>query len=219
MMLTRCSCATSFSRALLVLIAFHISWTEAVIPIVHVPDDCTDGFTSGTDIALLTIPYPPSDVISIVGDFSNLTWSGTDPSNIELNGTDNEPGTARQYTLMGLNVIETLFEYYRPELHRSDDAMYLDTKYSSDVAYAEAHNFAQVNSGGNNVYIPFDGLTVQSTCGGRASTMNYTAAFCANDAGTAQSQLHALHMQDLQNVKVMLGNNTFTDCESLRSTC
>lgn len=187
-------------------------------PIVTVPASCTDGFTPGSSTALLTVPYSPQAVIGIVGDFQNLTWSGNAPSTVTLNGTDNTVGTARQYSLNGLNVVETLFQYYKPALNCQGYPLQPDPSVGpSDLSYAEAHNTAQIDFNGNNVYIPFDGISVTVSCQGKASTLNYTANFCANDAGSAQTQLDTLHAQDLQNVQAMLGNASSTDCNTIAS--
>ena len=184
-------------------------------PSVSVPATCTNGFTAGSDTVLLTVPYPPAQVLAIIDDFKNLTWSGNPPDTVTLNGTDNTPGTAREYTLSGLNVVETLFTYYRPNLNCAGFAIQPQWPFTPDFAYVEAHNTAQVNFNGNNAYIPYDGINVKTTCGGTASILNYTSHFCANDADSAASELHAIHTQDLAMVQSMLGNDSFTSCAGL----
>jgi hypothetical protein len=47
---------------------------------------CKDGFTAGTDTVLYTIPYTYSQVLSIIGSYKNLTWSGNPPDTVTLNG-------------------------------------------------------------------------------------------------------------------------------------
>ncbi|KAI5358438.1 hypothetical protein Slin14017_G107210 [Septoria linicola] len=53
------------------------------------------------DIAHRTIPYTYDQVLSIVGNFSNLTYAGSPDGTVKLNGTDNTVGTARTYDLAG----------------------------------------------------------------------------------------------------------------------
>ena len=195
--------------------------TVRAFPDVSVPSQCTAGFTAGSDTVLLTVPYPPAAVLDVVADFQNLTWSGNPPSTVTLNGTDNQPGTAREYSLDGLTVVETLLQYYRPPLScRGFPNTPPPPPFPFDTTYVEAHNTAQVDYDGNNVYLPFDGLSARSTCRGNATVLNYTTQFCANDAPSAQSQLHTVHTQDLQNVQAMLGNASFSSCQDLSTqTC
>ena len=167
---------------------------------------------------LLTVPYPPARVVEIIGDFQNLTWSGSPPDTVTLNGTDNQVGTARAYTLSGLDVVETLSEYYRPSLNCFGTPYQPNVaRYAVNMAYVEAHTFAEASFEGDKVYMPFDGISVASTCLGNASVLNYTANFCATNVSMTQSLLHSLHMQDLDNVQAELGNNSYTSCVGLWS--
>jgi len=50
--------------------------TSVIAQNVTVPDHCTAGFGAGTDIALVTLPYTYTQVLSIIGSYKNLTWSG-----------------------------------------------------------------------------------------------------------------------------------------------
>lgn len=68
---------------------------------VTVPSTCIDGYMSGTDTVLFTVPYTYDQVLSVIGNYSNLTWSGSPPGSVTLNGTDNTVGTARTYDLAG----------------------------------------------------------------------------------------------------------------------
>lgn len=81
---------------------------------VTVPTTCTDGFSAGTDTVIFTVPYTYNQVISIIGSYKNLTWSGNPDNTVTLNGTDNTVGTARTYDTAGAHVIETILEYSKP---------------------------------------------------------------------------------------------------------
>jgi hypothetical protein len=81
---------------------------------VTIPTTCTDGFTAGTDTVIFTVPYTYNQVISIIGSYKNLTWSGNPDNTVTLNGTDNTVGTARTYDTAGAHVIETILEYSKP---------------------------------------------------------------------------------------------------------
>jgi len=69
--------------------------TAAIAQNVIVPNTCTAGFEAGRDEVLYTVPYTYDQVLSIIRDFKNLTWSGNTPDTVSLNGTDNTVGTAR----------------------------------------------------------------------------------------------------------------------------
>ena len=80
----------------------------------RLPAGCVSGYTAGTDTVLLTIPYTYTQVLSIIGDYQNLTWSGNPKNTVTLNGTDNTVGTARTYDTAGAHVIETITVYDKP---------------------------------------------------------------------------------------------------------
>jgi hypothetical protein len=83
---------------------------------VTVPSTCIDGYEAGTDEALVTLPYTYDQVMSIIGSYKNLTWSGNPDDTVTLNGTDNTVGTARTYDTAGAHVIETILEYSKPAM-------------------------------------------------------------------------------------------------------
>ena len=80
----------------------------------RLPDGCVDGYQAGTDTVLLTVPYTYEQVLSIIGSYQNLTWSGSPFDTVTLNGTDNTVGTARTYDIAGAHVIETITVYEKP---------------------------------------------------------------------------------------------------------
>jgi hypothetical protein len=70
---------------------------------------CNDGFYLGTDKVIFTVPYVYAQVMSIIGDYQDLTWSGFPAGSITLNGTDNRVGTAKIYYIAGVHVVETIY--------------------------------------------------------------------------------------------------------------
>ena len=80
----------------------------------RLPDGCVDGYEAGTDTVLFTVPYTYQQVLSIIGSYQNITWSGSPPNTVTLNGTDNTIGTARTYDIAGAHVIETITVYEKP---------------------------------------------------------------------------------------------------------
>ena len=169
---------------------------------VTVSSTCTDGFTAGTDEALVTIPYTYDQVMSIIGSYKNLTWSGNPDDTVTLNGTDNTVGTARTYDIAGAHVIETILTYDKP---------------AAPGPYNEVHNTALLSVPAYNVSfsISYDGTVVSSICDGAASTFNFTAVYCATNATTAGAILHMLHSNDALTVGKFLGGQNFTSCEAL----
>jgi hypothetical protein len=59
------------------------------------PSGCNYDFEPGTDTVIYTTPYTYAQVMSIIGSFRNITWSGSPYDSVTLNGTDNTVGTAR----------------------------------------------------------------------------------------------------------------------------
>ena len=80
----------------------------------RLPDGCVDGYQAGTDTVLFTVPYTYQQVLSIIGSYQNITWSGSPSNIVTLNGTDNTVGTARTYDIAGAHVIETIAVYEKP---------------------------------------------------------------------------------------------------------
>ena len=167
---------------------------------VTVPTTCTGNFSAGTDEVLYTVPYTYDQVMSIIGSYKNLTWSGNPANTVMLNGSDNTVGTARTYTLTGLKVIETILEYSKPP---------------APGPYEEVHNTALLNAGSFSFYIPYDGTTVKEYCNGKASQFNFTAQFCSNNITAAGGLLHMVHLGDAVTVGQFLGGKNFTNCAAL----
>lgn len=170
----------------------------------RLPDGCVDGYSAGSDTVLYTVPYTYSQVLSIIGSYKNLTWSGNPDNTVSLNGTNNKVGTARTYNTSGAHVIETITVYDKP------------------VAgpYEEIHTLAPLTVPAYNVsfYAAYDGTTATAICNGAATAFNLTINFCATNVTTATAVLHSLHMADVQTVGVFLGNQNFTYCEAISTT-
>ena len=141
-------------------------------------------------------------MISIIGNYQNLTWSGNPINTVTLNGTDNTVGTARTYELDGAHLIETITYYSKPP---------------SPGPYQEVHNTALLTIAAANLtaYIPYDGTVVTSVCEGKASMFNFTAHFCANNATVAGPTLTMLHTSDAMTVGKFLGGMNYTNCAAL----
>jgi hypothetical protein len=60
---------------------------------------CGNVLYSGTDTVIFTVPYTYAQVMSIIGDYQNLTWSCSPAGSVTFNGTDNTVGTVRTYIL------------------------------------------------------------------------------------------------------------------------
>lgn len=172
---------------------------------VIVPTTCTGNYSAGTDEVLYTVPYTYDQVISIIGNYSNLTWSGSPENSVTINGTNDQVGTARTYDLAGAHVIETILEYSKPP---------------APGPYNEVHNTAllSVPSAHVSFYIPYDGTVVSSICDGKASMFNFTAHYCATNATVAGGLLHMLHLGDAVTVGKFLGGMNYTSCQALGSS-
>lgn len=170
----------------------------------RLPDGCIDGYSAGTDTVLYTVPYTYSQVLSIIGSYKNLTWSGNPDDTVTLNGTDNTVGTARTYDTAGAHVVETIIVYNKPEAG----------------PYEEIHTLAPLTIPMANIsfYGDYDGTTATPTCNGSATAFNFTINFCATNATLAAGILHMLHLTDAETVGVYLGNQNFTSCAAINST-
>lgn len=170
---------------------------------VTVPTTCEAPYEAGTSTALVTLPYTYAQVLSIIGSYKNLTWSGNPDNTVTLNGTDNTVGTARTYDTAGAHVIETILTYSSPP----------------GGPYYEDHNTALLTvplpTGNLSFYIPNDATTVMSICDGKATSFNFTANFCATNATAAGPLLTLLHTTDAMTVGKFLGGMNFTSCEAL----
>lgn len=165
---------------------------------------CSAGFFPGRDEVIFTTPYTYAEVMSIIGDYQNLTWSGSPEGSVTLNGTTNTVGTARTYDIAGAHVVETITLYSKPAEGPYDEVHTLDllTIPSANVSFSAG----------------YDGTTVTSTCDGKASVFNFTAVFCATNASVAEAVLHMIHLTDAQTVGVFLGGQNFTTCDAIVSS-
>ncbi|KUJ08292.1 uncharacterized protein LY89DRAFT_339816 [Mollisia scopiformis] len=162
---------------------------------------CNDGFYPGTDTVIFTVPYTYAQVMSIIGDYKNITWSGSPYDTVTLNGTDNTVGTARTYDIDGAHVVETITTY-----SKSPNGPYDEIHVLSLITIPEANV---------SIYADYDGTTVTPICSGAASTFNFTINFCATNASLAGSILHTLHLTDAQTVGVFLGGQNFSSCGTI----
>ena len=80
----------------------------------RLPVGYVDGYTAGTDTVLFTIPYTYQQVLSIIGSYQSISWSGSPPNTVTLTGPDNTVGTTRTYDIAGAHVIETITVYNKP---------------------------------------------------------------------------------------------------------
>lgn len=165
---------------------------------------CNDGFYPGTDTVIYTVPYTYAQVMSIIGDYKNITWSGSPYDSVTLNGTDNTVGTARTYDIDGAHVVETITTYSKPP----------------NGPYEEIHTLELLTIPSANVsfYADYDGTTVTPICNGTASTFNFTINFCGTNASLSGSILHMLHLTDAETVGVFLGGQNFSSCGAINST-
>jgi hypothetical protein len=165
---------------------------------------CSAGFYPGTDTVIFTVPYTYAQVISIIGDDKNITWSGSPYDSVTLNGTDNTVGAARTYDIAGAHVVETIKTYSKP----------------SNGPYEEIHAVDLLTIPAVNVsfYSDYDGTTATRICNGDATTFDFTINFCGTNATVAVAVLHILHLTDAQTVRVFLGGKNFSSCAALSNS-
>ncbi|MCJ1454694.1 hypothetical protein MMC28_005047 [Mycoblastus sanguinarius] len=194
----------SISLAIWSAIAQNVSPFAIFNQTGRLPAGCIDGYDSGQDTVIYTVPYAYAQVLSIIGSYKNLTWSGNRDNTVSLNGTDNTVGTARNYENGGANVTETITVYNKP-LAGPDE---------------EVHTLAPLTLPAANIsfYASCDGTTVTPTCSGAAIALNFTISFCATNTSLAASILHLLHLTDTETVGVFLGNQNYTTCAATNST-
>lgn len=170
----------------------------------RLPDGCIDGYSAGTDTVVFTVPYTYTQVLSIIGSYKNLTWSGNPDDTVTLNGIDNTVGTARNYESAGANVTETITVYDKPV----------------NGPYEEIHTLAPLTIPAANVsfYGDYDGATATPTCNGAATAFNFTIDFCATNATLAAGLLHMIHLTDAQTVGIFLGGRNFSSCAAISSS-
>lgn len=141
--------------------------------------------------------------MSIIGDYKNITWSGSAYDSVTLNGPDNTVGTARTYDIDGAHVVETITTYSKPPNGPYEEIHTLELlTIPSDVSF----------------YGDYDGTTVTPICNGAASTFNFTINFCGTNASLAGSILHMLHLTDAQTVRVFLGGQNSSSYGAINST-
>ncbi|TKA75047.1 hypothetical protein B0A55_06004 [Friedmanniomyces simplex] len=168
---------------------------------------CAPGYYPGSDTVLFTVPYTYQQVLSIIGNYTNLTWSGSPPNSVTTNNSqalttnDWTPGTARFYDISGAHVIETITTYSKP----------------ATGPYVEIHTLAPLTVAAANVsfYSDFDGQVWKPICNGQATWSNFTINYCATNATTAGQVLHMLHSTDAMTVGTFLGGQNFTSCGAL----
>jgi hypothetical protein len=172
--------------------------------IASIPNGCNNGFYPGTNTLIFNVPYTYSQVLSIIGDFKNLTWSGSPAGSVTLNGTDNTVGTARTYNLDGAYIVETITTYSKPP----------------NGPYEEIHTVEPLTIPAVNLslYADYDGTTVTPICNGAASSLNFTSNFCASNATVAALVLHMLRLKDAETVGVFLGGQNFSSCAALSNS-
>ncbi|CZT01373.1 uncharacterized protein RAG0_09042 [Rhynchosporium agropyri] len=166
---------------------------------------CPEGFYPGTDTVIYTTPYTYAQVMSIIGDYQNLTWSGSPEGSVSLDGPTNTVGTTRTYDIAGAHVIEKIAAYSK----------------AAKGPYEEIHTLGLLTIPAANVSFSadYDGTTVTPTCDGKASILNFTASFCATNASAAESVLHMLHLTDAETVGKFLGGKNFTTCKAISGSC
>ncbi|KAK4555109.1 hypothetical protein LTR86_007875 [Recurvomyces mirabilis] len=181
--------------------------TNGSLPAAVGNTGCAAGYYPGTSQVIYTVPYTYQQVLSIIGNYTNLTWSGSPDNSVTTNNskalmTNNwGPGDARFYDIAGAHVIETILTYSKP----------------ANGPYVEVHTLAPLTVPAANVsfYSDFDGQVYQPICGGKATTGNYTINFCATNATVASQVLSMLHMTDAVTVGTFLGGKNFTSCAAL----
>lgn len=168
---------------------------------------CAPGYYPASNTITYTVPYTYDQVLSIIGNFTNLTWSGSPPNSVTTNNTAAletnlwTPGTSRTYDLNGAHVIETITTYMKP----------------ASGPYIEVHTVAPltVPSADVSLYSDYDAQAWWPVCGGKATWTNFTISFCATNVTAGTEVLSALHMSDAVNVGKMLGGDMFTSCEAM----
>jgi hypothetical protein len=202
---------STIMKAILFSIFFHIfaasAQSDVIIPATNGslpsagPNGCTEGYYPGTDTVIYTVPYTYNQVLSIIGNYTNLTWSGSPDNSVTSNSTTWVPGTARFYDIAGAHVIETITVYDKP----------------ANGPYVEIHTLAPLTIPSYNIsfYGDFDGQVWTPICDGKATTANFTISFCATNATLAATVLQGLHLSDAETVGTFLGGMNFTSCAAL----
>ena len=162
------------------------------------PNGCNAGFYPGADTVLYNVAYTFPQVLSIIGDFKNITWNGIPYNSVTLNGTDNTVGTARTYEADGALVTETLTVFEKQA-----------------SAFVEVTAFSTTTIANITFYSDFNSIVVTPICGGAASTFNFTVDLCADNSVMAAAFFHMVHLSDAVDVGQLLGGRNFTSCAAL----
>jgi hypothetical protein len=133
--------------------------------------------------------YTYAQVISIIGDYKNITWSDSPYDSVTPNGTDNTGGTGRTYVIDGTYVVETITTYSMPPNGSHEEI------HALDLLSVPAANVSD-----------YDDATATTVCNGAATTFNFIN-FCATNASTAAAALHMLHLMDAQTAGVFLADS------------
>jgi hypothetical protein len=171
------------------------------------PNGCAAGYYPGRNVVIYTVPYTYTQVLSIIGNYTNLTWSGSPDNSVTTNNslalqTNNwTPGTARTYDLSGAHVIETITTYLKPNAG----------------PYVEIHTLAPLTilSANVSLYADYDAQYWYPVCDGKATWTNFTINFCATNVTAATQILYQLHSTDAVTVGQFLGGQNFSSCEAL----
>lgn len=181
------------------LISFTLAAASVSTAYPSTKHNCTRGFSPGIETTLFTIPYTYDEVLSVIGDFKNLSWIGI--HSVDLNGTDNTVGATRTYEVAGTQVVETITKYSKPP----------------KGPFEEVHTLSPITITSANIttYAEHDGIVITPICGGAAVTFEFQIEFCSTNASVATQLLHWFHLQAVQNVGLILGGQTFTSCGEL----
>ncbi|KAF2769995.1 hypothetical protein EJ03DRAFT_326903, partial [Teratosphaeria nubilosa] len=169
---------------------------------------CAAGYWPSNHTLLYTVPYSYDQVMSIIGDYINLTWSGSPADSVQTNNTDAlntknwTPGSARFYDFAGAHFIETITQYQKPN---SGPYVQVHT-----VAPLRVPSYSDVQ-----LYSDYDAQYWVPVCDGRATAANFTINFCATDVAAGRAFLEKLHSMAATRVGQMLGGQEFSNCEAL----
>lgn len=209
---------------------------------------CIYGYTSGALHTTYTLPYNLTTILPHISSFGNIDWTGQidpDTSSVALNGTDNEPGTARAYTLAdGARLVETLLSYSSSPASQGTSSSGSSAAQLVEV-HSIAHLYQPLDRDATNVsltsdsveyaapngtfgfYAARDAMRVSGACGSSSSssagqaaaatTFDFSADFCATDADAAARWFRARHLNAMATLGRMLGGagENVTDCASL----
>ncbi|KAH7060497.1 hypothetical protein B0J12DRAFT_649145 [Macrophomina phaseolina] len=201
---------------------------------------CITGYTAGSRLTIYTLPYNFSSVLPLISSFRDISWTGLlgsgapsattadDPESVPLNGTNNEPRTARSYALAdGAKLVETLLEYSFPtdtdgsgifvEVH-SIAPLYqpLNPQAANTSLTSNSVEYGPSN-GTFGFYAAHDGMRVSSACDGTATYFNLTAEFCATNVSAAERWFRSRDFNAMGTLGRTLGGGgqNVTNCADL----